>query len=308
MPLAPIFVLLLALVSIPGPAAALTVTDDRGPQEMDGAAGSVVALTWSTAELVAGLGVKPLAIADIEGYRKWVARPEMPGGVEDVGRRGEPSIERIAELGPDLIIASDDQRDLVPRLERIAPVLYFDLFSIDQNNFDAARNAFVEVAKALGREDEGRQRLDALDDDLSRIREELARHFDGSPPKVTPIRFMSPAVVRIHSKNSMAAYALEAIGVPEAWPQPATGWGISLKKVEDLAEIEDGTIIYIEPTDGAEALFSRPLWSFMPFVKAGRFTSIPSTWTFGGPLSVGYLARSLADALIALDEESTEPQ
>lgn len=293
---------LLALLGVARPANALTVSDDRGVHELQEPARRVVALAWSTAEMVVGLGVKPLAIADVEGYGKWVARPPLPDGVADVGLRGEPNLERIAALEPDLIIASDDQRDLVPRLEQIAPVLYFDLFSIDHDNFDAGRAAFLKIAAALGKESEGERRLDALDAELERLRGTVAEHFEGTPPKVTPIRFMSDAVVRVHSENSMATAALAAIGVAEAWPQPRTAWGISLKKVEELAAIEDGTVIYIEPLDSAEGVLSTPLWSFMPFVRAERFTSIPPTWTFGGPLSVGYLAQSFADALIALDD------
>jgi len=38
------------------------------------------------------------------------------------GLRQEPNVERLATLAPDLILASDQQVDLQPVLERIAPV------------------------------------------------------------------------------------------------------------------------------------------------------------------------------------------
>jgi iron complex transport system substrate-binding protein len=282
------------------PASALTVTDDRGTVELAAPAERVIALSWAAAEQLVGLGVKPLAIADVEGYETWVQRPELPEGVADVGKRHEPSIERIAELKPDLIIASDDHLPLVPRLEEIAPVLYFDLFSDDHNNYEAAREAFLKVAAALGKSEKGEARLAELDAKLEALRADIHSAFGEDKPKVAPIRFQSAAVVRLYADNSMAGYALEALGLEHALPQPASAWGIAQKKVEDLAAIEEGVVIYIEPFLEAEQLFSQPLWQFMPFVKSGNFTSIPPAWTYGGPFSVGYLAESIAAALIEL--------
>ncbi|WP_198586034.1 ABC transporter substrate-binding protein [Pararhizobium haloflavum] len=298
----PRLVLMLAAFAILAvPANALTIEDDRGTVELDGPASRVVALSWAAVEQVVGLNVKPLAIADVEGYRTWVARPELPEGVADVGLRNEPSIERIAELKPDLIIATDDQIDLVPRLEKIAPVLYFKLFSADHDNFEAGKAAFLKVAAALGKRDFGEERLAKLDAGLKAEAARITETFGDDPPKVATIRFMTTALVRLYADNAMAVHAAEAIGLQHPLPQPATAWGIAQKKVEDLAAIEDGIVIYIEPFDEKGALFSEPIWQFMPFVRSGRFTAIQPTWTYGGPLSVGYLAEAIADAVIDLD-------
>lgn len=283
-----------------GSASALTVEDDRGTVELDGPARRVVALSWAAVEQVVALDVAPLAIADVEGYRTWVARPALPDGVADVGLRNEPSLERIAELKPDLIIATDDQVDLVPQLERIAPVLYFKLFSADHNNFEAGKAAFLKVADALGKREEGEARLAALDNELQTLAARIDEVFDGNPPKVAPIRFVSTSIVRLYAENAMAVHAMKAIGLDHAWPQEATAWGIAQKRVEELAEIEDGVVIYIEPFDEGETLFAEPIWQFMPFVRSGQFTSIEPSWTYGGPISVGYLAQSITDAVIAL--------
>lgn len=293
--------LAISLVPAKGaPARTVTVEDDLGPVDLEAPAQRVIALTWSTAEMVLGSGATPLAIADVEGYRTWVRRPELPEGVADVGLRNEPSLERIAELDPDLIIASDDQETLVPRLAEIAPVLFFDLFSREHDNFEAGREAFLTVAKAMGQEDEGRKRLAALDSDLADLKEKVSETFGEDRPKVTPIRFMTTATVRVYAENALATHALESVGLQHAWPQKASDWGIAHKKTEDLAAIEDGVVIYIEPFDEKEELFAQPLWKFMPFVRSGDFTSIPPVWTYGGPLSVGYLAGEMVDALMDL--------
>jgi len=40
----------------------------------------------------------------------------------------------------------------------------------------------------------------------------------------------------------------------------------------------------------------------MPFVREGRLHALPPTWTYGGALSVGYLAQAIVEALIAAEE------
>ncbi|HAA2529427.1 TPA_asm: ABC transporter substrate-binding protein, partial [Listeria monocytogenes] len=63
------------------------------------------------------LGVKPVGTTDyyITTY------PDATKGTESVGN-DKPSIEKIANLKPDLIIISDYQKDLLENLEKVAPV------------------------------------------------------------------------------------------------------------------------------------------------------------------------------------------
>jgi iron complex transport system substrate-binding protein len=281
-------------------AGAATVADSRAPQTIEAPAQRVVALSWALAEMVLELDETPLAVADVEGYRTWVERPFLPETVKDVGLRREPNFERIAELKPDLILAGDDQIDLVGRLEEIAPVLYFDAFSEDHDNYAVARESYVEISKALGKENFAKQQLARLDEELGVLKKRLAAHFGGDLPKVTPIQFMDEATLRVHAANSMAQYALEALGLEHGFPQPPSAWGFALKKVEDLAAVEEGLVLHIEPFPDGDKLFGQPLWQFMPFVKEGRFGAIRPTWTFGGPFSVGYLAEGIAETLLDL--------
>lgn len=282
-------------------AGAATVTDSRGPQTIAEPAERVVALTWAFTEMVLELDETPLAIADVEGYRTWVARPPLPDNVADVGLRREPNFERIAELKPDLILVGDDQIELVGRLEQIAPVLYFDIYSADHDNYAFARQAFVEIGKALGKKAYAEQRLADLDEKLAGLKERLEARFGDDLPKVTPIQFMDEATLRVHAANSTADYALKALGLEHGLPQPPSAWGFALKKVEDLGAVDEGYVLHIEPFQDAEKLFGQPLWQFMPFVKADRFSAIPPTWTFGGPFSVGYLAEGIAQSLLEFE-------
>ena len=278
-----------------------TITDSRGTQTFDAIPQRVVALSWAVVEQLVELDVPLLAVADPEGYGLWVVQPALEPGVENVGRRDEPNVERIAELKPDLIVISDDQGELAPVLERIAPVVHFTLFSLDHDNAAATRTSYLELARLFGREDLARDRLAGLDAQLATLRGKVERHFGTDLPKVTAISLMDQARVRVHGGNSTSQAALLALGLEPAFPQPATTWGFVQKRVEQLGPVDEGIILNIEPFRAADELFPSPLWQAMPFVRAGRFARVAPSWTFGGAFSVGYLAEAFTDALLTIE-------
>ncbi|ABC28258.1 ABC-type Fe3+-citrate transport system, periplasmic component [Hahella chejuensis KCTC 2396] len=281
-------------------AQAITVTDSRGEHEFAQTPQRVIALNWSMAENLVELGVTPTGVADIKGYREWVVRPQLADSITDVGTRAEPNIERIAALKPDVILISSMQEGMLEKLEQVAPVLFFDSFRADHDNFEVSKQIFLQLARLFHKETTAQQKLEAMEARFGELRTQLTEHYHGALPKVAAVRFTTPSVLRIFGDNSMAQAAMTKLGLQPALPQPATQWGITQKKVTDLGRIKDGVVIYIEPFEQADDLFSAPLWRAMPFVRGERFAAARSTWTYGGPLSVQYLAESITDALLTL--------
>ncbi|HAS08956.1 MAG TPA: Fe3+-hydroxamate ABC transporter, partial [Acidimicrobiaceae bacterium] len=77
----------------------ITITDGTGTEvTLEEPATTVVALEWSLAEDLLLVDVEPAGVADAANYGDWIAEPALPEGVEDVGTRQEPSIERIQAL------------------------------------------------------------------------------------------------------------------------------------------------------------------------------------------------------------------
>lgn len=282
------------------PATATTIADSRGAQTIDAPPQRVVALSWALVEQLLELGVTPVGVADPDGYRTWVVRPALPDSVTGVGLRQEPDLEAIAALAPDLILASDDQIGFVPLLEKIAPVLHFDAFRAEHDNARAARAIFRDLGRVFGRQALADDRLAALDARLAALKARLEDHFAGAPPKVTVVRFVDDARVVIYGGNAMSTHALEALGLESGYPLPSTAWGLTLRPVRDLGSIDEGVVLAKQPFGKAEVLFDKPLWKAMPFVRHDRFHALPPTWSYGGALSVGYLAEVIADALTAV--------
>ena len=261
----------------------------------------IAALSWALAELVLELDIVPVGVADVSGYRQWVRRPALPEGVVDLGLRQEPNIEGMADLAPDLILASQRQADLVPVLRRIAPVRVITGFDAAQDNAAAARAAYLDLARDLGRAALARERLAALDARISEAGARVRDHFGGPPPPILPIRLLTPESLRLHGANSMALAALDGMGLRHAAPGQPTAWGFVQKRIEDLAGFEQAIILQMGPFSEKDALAARPIWQFMPFIRAGRYAETRAVWTFGGVFSLGHLATAFADALLTLD-------
>ena len=103
----------------------LTVTDSRGVEvELDGPAKRVVGTEWNVVENLVTLGVTPVGAADVEGYSAWVSGVPLDDSVTDIGTRGEPSLDTIASLDADLIVATTDlAENVITQLEELAPVV-----------------------------------------------------------------------------------------------------------------------------------------------------------------------------------------
>lgn len=261
----------------------------------------IAALSWALAELVLELDMVPAGVADVDGYRTWVRQPELRPDVVDLGLRNEPNMQRLAELAPDLILASDQQADLLPRLERIAPVVLFRSFDAAQDNAAVSRETFRALARTLGREALAEERLAELDALIVAAGTRVRAHFGGPVPPILPIRFLSPESLRLHGANSMAKAALDGMGLEHAAPGPPTDWGFMQKRVEDLAAFDEAIVLNIEPFPEKKALHASRIWQFMPFVRDGRYAEVRPVWTFGGTFSVGYLADAFAEALLTLN-------
>lgn len=296
------FVLMLAGLFCGQALGAVTITDARGEHTFDRTPQRVVTLSWAMTEDVVELGVKPVGVADIDGYHTWVVRPSIPEGVADIGTRDEPSIEELAALKPDVIILANGQEDLIDRLEQVAPVLYFDAFSADHNNATVARRIFRNLGHLFGKEDVAEQKLAAMDTRFNTLKQQLHDHFGTDLPRVANIRFNNKAVVFVYGENAMSSYVLRELGLASALDIPPSQWGVTQKKMITLSTLEaDDVLLYFKPAPGVEKLFESPLWQAMPVVKAGHVAGVESTWSYGGALSLRYLAEAMTDALLTIE-------
>ncbi|GAA3446475.1 iron-siderophore ABC transporter substrate-binding protein [Planomonospora venezuelensis] len=287
-------------------AAPITVTDDRGKQiTLDRPAVKVVALEWGEAEMVVGLGVMPVGVADVKGYGTWVTAAKLDPSVKDVGTRQEPSVDSIVALQPDLIVM-EAKRDsaLVSQLEKFVPVIVMT-GSDAKDNLGRMRKDLKTIATALGKTAEADKLLADMDAALADGKAKLAAAGFAGKPFVMADGWKdgSKISIRPFGKGALVSDVATQLGLTNAWTGEVDPvWGLGNTDVEGLTALKDpDTRFFYNASDGvdvfADGLASNAIWKKLPFVEKNQVTKLPDgIWTFGGPLSSKQYAEAVVKA------------
>ncbi|WP_394620621.1 ABC transporter substrate-binding protein [Lentzea sp. JNUCC 0626] len=282
----------------------VTVTDSRGKAvELKSAAKRVVVLEWGEAEMVASLGVMPVGVADTAGYKTWATAVPLDASVKDVGKRGEPSVDAIVALNPEVVImAAERDSTVVPQLEKYVPVVVTKS-SDAARNFDRLREDLKMIAQAVGKTAEADKLLSEMDTKLADGKKALAAKA-GTPFFMADGWLEGSTVsIRPFGKGSLVSDTAEQLGLKNAWTgQVDPQWGLGQTDVEGLTALTDpNTVLFYSASEDdvfTTGLAQNPVWQRLPFVVAKKVHKLePGTWTFGGPKSVGHIADQIVKAV-----------
>lgn len=147
------------LAAAPALAAPITVDDGSHEITLPATPERIVALEFSFVDALASVAVAPVGVADDnDPARLPQAVRDITGAWTSVGLRGQPSIEAIAALKPDLIIADLDRHGAsYAALSAIAPTLL--LPSRGEDYAGSLRSAEI-IGHAVGRDAEMAARLE----------------------------------------------------------------------------------------------------------------------------------------------------
>jgi len=260
----------------------------------------IATLNWDIAEQLIELETPPIAMPDVAGYRTWVVKPAAPETIQDIGRREEPNLIRLAQLNPDLIIIATAQAHLLTRLEQIAPVLLLNTYSAEHNNADTAIENFLKIAQLLNKSALAKQKLATMDARFTQLSAQLKQAYGETLPKVAVFRFASLTSVYLYGGNSTVEYVLNRLGFSSAIPKPDTQWGVTQIRLNDLQHVGKGIALYFNPFEQQKKLSQSIIWQAMPFVRNGRINSVDSVWNYGGAMSLGYSAEAITMSLLAI--------
>ena len=313
-PLATAAALVLAACGTTEPAAddakesteAITLTDASGAEvELDGPAEKVVGTEWNVVEHLVSLGVDPVGVADVKGYKTWDSAVPLKNEPKDIGTRGEPSMDTIASLKPDLIVATTDlQPNALKQLRKIAPVL--EVKSADAADPIGRMLENVDlIAEATGTTERAATLKKDFGTTLAEGRKALAdAGMDGAEIAFADGYVASNQVsVRPYTSGSLIGAVNERLGLKNAWKQKGDeAYGLASTDVEGLTGLGKVQFVYIG-NDGDESsdpfaneLAGNSVWKSLPFVKSGDVHRLDDgIWMFGG---TGSMER-YADALVA---------
>jgi iron complex transport system substrate-binding protein len=287
-------------------AGAVTLTDTTGATvHLDAPATKVVGTEWNAVEDLVSLGITPTGVADVEGYRDWDSAVPLTGSPTDVGKRNEPSTDKIAALAPELIVTTTDlPASAVRQFRKIAPTLVLesakasDQLGVMKQNLDL-------VAKATGRSDTARSVWQRFSAKLASAKKTLAQaglagqHVAFADGYVTSHQ----VTLRPFTAGSALGTVNTELGLDNAWNVKGDkAYGLGSTDVEGLTKLPaDTTFLYIEndadaTTPFTTALKGNDVWTSLPFVRSGDTHRLPDgIWMFGGPDSMA----AYADAVVA---------
>lgn len=152
------FALLACLISFSSFAITRVIQDEQGQFEISATPQRIVVLEFSFVDALAAVGVSPVGVADDNDATRVIpAVRELVDPWQSVGMRSQPSLEAIAILKPDLIIADAERhRTVYKDLQRIAPTL---LLKSRGETYHENLESAVKIGVALDKQSVMEQRI-----------------------------------------------------------------------------------------------------------------------------------------------------
>lgn len=274
----------------------ISVTDELGVLELDGAPERVVALEFSFVDALANLDIAPIGVAD-DGDKTRVIeqiRARIGDDWVSLGSRSQPSLEVIASLKPDLIIADRERHEAIYEdLKRIAPTL---ILKSRGETYQDNLTAVVKVAAAFDRAEE----MQALVAEHSKKMDNFASQINADVSVMFAVS--SARGVTMHTPKAYAGGVVDRLGLRSPVPEETEDAYVRTT-IERLVKANPDYFLVGEYGDETviDTFKENSLWGLMNSVKNDRYVETdPRLWS----LNRGMIAAEImAEEIIALLEK-----
>ncbi|GAB3555977.1 siderophore ABC transporter substrate-binding protein CdtB [Arthrobacter tumbae] len=274
----------------------ITITDARGKEVvLDGPAQRVAGTEWNVVENLVSLGVMPVGVSDIEGYNTWVSSAPLDDTVTDIGLRGEPSIDSLVALEPDLVLVTDQLVEgAIEQIEKTIPVIVVPGGDAADNIGQMFENLDL-IAKATGTGDQAAELKANFEAKVAEGNAAVGEAGAAGAPVAFSDAYVDAGSVSIRpfATGSLVSDVLAEIGFENAWEQEGDPvYGLAQTDVEGLTALPEDTRFWYIANDTfgdpyQDELADNAIWKSLPFVEAGNVQRFPdSIWMFGGPTSM----------------------
>ena len=141
-----------------------TIVHDFGTTELKKAPKRIVILDNLYGEILDPLDITPVGAttgqADSQEFSTLFKKQYKDAKVVSVGWQGNPDLDKIAELKPDLILITGEQEDLYDELSEISPTVGYQINT--DENWDYHETS-LKVAEIFDKRDEMKKDLDRVD-------------------------------------------------------------------------------------------------------------------------------------------------
>ena len=257
-------------------ASAVTVKDAKGEFTLDKTPSRVVALEYSFVDALAQVGVSPVGVADDNKVDRILPQVrEKIAAWQSVGTRSQPSLEVIASLKPDLIIADPSRHTAVfEELKKIAPTVMFDSrHESYQENLETAQ----KIGDLVGKSAEMKAKINEHNDYIANIAKNL-----GVQGKKASFGTSREDKFNIQNDNGYVGSFLTTLGfAPTKLNSDQAFVEINLEQLV-MEKPEYLFIAHYRDESIARKWEAEPLWKALPAVKANHVYSVDADmWARG---------------------------
>ena len=265
-----------ALLMVSAFASAVTVKDAKGEFTLDKTPSRVVALEYSFVDALAQVGVSPVGVADDNKVDRILPQVrEKIAAWQSVGTRSQPSLEVIASLKPDLIIADPSRHTAVfEELKKIAPTVMFDSrHESYQENLETAQ----KIGDLVGKSSEMKAKINEHNDYIANIAKNL-----GVQGKKASFGTSREDKFNIQNVNGYVGSFLTTLGfAPTKLNGDQAFVEINLEQLV-MEKPEYLFIAHYRDESIARKWEAEPLWKAIPAVKANHVYSVDADmWARG---------------------------
>lgn len=254
---------------------AVTVQDSRGSFTLDYIPKRIVVLEYSFVDALAVVNISPVGIAD-DKNRDRIIDPikDIIDPWTSVGTRSQPSLEVIASLTPDLIIADIDRHEAIYNgLNKIAPTL---ILPSRHETYENSLKAAETIGKVLGKEKEMQARLAQ--------HKSTMKEFSKQLPKSIEVQFgvALENYIAMHPGKSYVGSVIQSLGMttPPLIKDQDSSVHTGLEQL--LAMNPQHLIIGHYERDDVVTIWQHEyLWSLLQAVQNNRVyhTNNPNVWS-----------------------------
>ncbi|CGG58137.1 iron-hydroxamate transporter substrate-binding subunit [Streptococcus pneumoniae] len=182
----------------------------------------------------------------------------------------------------------------------------FDPSTSNNDHFAEMTETFKQIAKAVGKEEEGKKVLADMDKAFAdaKAKIEKADLKDKNIAMAQAFTAKNVPTFRILTDNSLALQVTKKLGLTNTFEAgKSEPDGFKQTTVESLQSVQDSNFIYIvadEDNIFDTQLKGNPAWEELKFKKENKMYKLKGdTWIFGGPESATSLATQVADVMTA---------
>jgi len=269
----------------------VTVKDAKGEFTLDKTPSRVVVLEYSFVDALAQVGVSPVGVADDNKIDRILPQVrEKIAAWQSVGTRSQPSLEVIASLKPDLIIADPSRHTAVfEELKKIAPTVMFDSrHESYQENLETAQ----KIGDLVGKSAEMKAKINEHNDYIANIAKNL-----GVQGKKASFGTSREDKFNIQNDNGYVGSFLTTLGfAPTKLNSDQAFVEINLEQLV-MEKPEYLFIAHYRDESIARKWEAEPLWKAIPAVKANHVYSVDSDmWARGRGLEASkIMAKQIED-------------